>query len=56
MLHGVAELVALCSRWITLERGDLVFTGTPAGVGPVRSGDLIEAELERVGTLKVRVV
>jgi len=55
MLRSVADLVAFCSRWITLEPGDLIFTGTPAGVGPVRPGDVLEAELERVGTLRVTV-
>jgi uncharacterized protein (TIGR00369 family) len=55
MLHPVAELVALASRWLTLERGDLIFTGTPAGVGPVRPGDRLEARLENVGSLTVTV-
>jgi uncharacterized protein (TIGR00369 family) len=55
MLRSVADLIAFCSRWITLERGDLVFTGTPAGVGPVRPGDVLQAELEKVGGLKVAV-
>lgn len=55
MLHSVADLVALASRWMTLERGDLVFTGTPAGVGPVRPGDRLEAEVERVGSLVVEI-
>jgi len=43
------------NRPITLERGDLIFTGTPSGVGPVSAGDLLEARLERVGSLRVRV-
>jgi uncharacterized protein (TIGR00369 family) len=55
MVHGVPALVALASRLMTLERGDLIFTGTPAGVGPVKPGDLLEAGLEKVGTLSVRV-
>lgn len=55
MIHGVASLVALASRWITLERGDLLFTGTPSGVGPVRPGDSVTARLERVGEVRVRV-
>jgi 5-carboxymethyl-2-hydroxymuconate isomerase len=55
MIHGVASLVALASRWITLERGDLLFTGTPSGVGPVRPGDVATARLEKVGELRVRV-
>lgn len=55
MIHGVASLVARASQLITLERGDLIFTGTPAGVGPVEAGDRLEARLERVGTLRVTV-
>jgi uncharacterized protein (TIGR00369 family) len=55
MLHPVPELVALASRWLTLERGDLLFTGTPAGVGPLAPGDRLEARLERVGTLRIGV-
>lgn len=53
MLHGVADLVAFASRWFTLERGDLLFTGTPAGVGPVEPGDRLEARIAKVGTLVV---
>ena len=53
MLYGVAELIAYASRWFTLERGDLLFTGTPSGVGPVEPGDLLEARLEKVGSLTV---
>jgi uncharacterized protein (TIGR00369 family) len=55
MLHPVAALVAVASRWVTLERGDLLFTGTPAGVGPVVSGDVLVASLEKVGALRVTV-
>jgi 5-carboxymethyl-2-hydroxymuconate isomerase len=55
MLVPVAALVAVASRWVTLEPGDLLFTGTPAGVGPVSPGDVLEASLEKVGTLRVTV-
>lgn len=55
MVRGVPQLVAFASRLMTLERGDLIFTGTPAGVGPVRAGDLLEARLDKVGALSVRV-
>jgi len=54
MQRSVAALVAFASRLITLERGDLLFTGTPAGVGPVLPGDRLTATLEKVGTLHVR--
>ena len=55
MLHDVAALVSTVSRHFTLDRGDLVFTGTPSGVGPVRPGDVLEASIERVGAVRVRV-
>jgi uncharacterized protein (TIGR00369 family) len=56
MLHGVAALVAYASRWITLERGDLLFTGTPSGVGPLVAGDSVVAQLSDVATLHVTIV
>lgn len=55
MLHGVPAIVAHVSRHLTLARGDLLFTGTPAGVGPVAPGDVLEARIEKVGVLRVRV-
>jgi fumarylpyruvate hydrolase len=39
-----------------LDRGDLLFTGTPAGVGPVRPGDRLEARIESIGSLRVNAV
>jgi uncharacterized protein (TIGR00369 family) len=53
MLHGVSALIALASRWITLERGDLLFTGTPSGVGPVVPGDRIDARLSDLVSVRV---
>ncbi len=55
MTRSVSAVIAHASRWITLERGDLIFTGTPAGVGPVVPGDRIEARIDRVGTLRIDV-
>ena len=55
MLHPVAELIEYVSSWMTLERGDLLFSGTPAGVGPLQHGDRVEARLEKVGSLEVVV-
>lgn len=55
MIWRVPELIAHLSRWITLERGDLIFTGTPSGVGPVGPGDRLEARIDKVGTLSVTV-
>jgi 2-keto-4-pentenoate hydratase/2-oxohepta-3-ene-1,7-dioic acid hydratase in catechol pathway len=60
MLFGVAELVAFASRIMTLEPGDVISTGTPAGVGDttatyLRPGDVMEAEVDRIGTLRTPV-
>ncbi|GEM_PF-17927 len=55
MMRPVAELVAFASRMVTLEPGDLLFTGTPAGVGPVHPGDTLEAFIDGLPPLKVQV-
>lgn len=55
MIHSVPKLLAYVSRFMTLEPGDVVATGTPAGVGAVRPGDALEASLVDVVNLRVRV-
>jgi 2-keto-4-pentenoate hydratase/2-oxohepta-3-ene-1,7-dioic acid hydratase in catechol pathway len=55
MVFSPAFLVAYISRMMTLLPGDLILTGTPAGVGPLSPGDLVEVEIERVGVLRNRV-
>jgi 2-keto-4-pentenoate hydratase/2-oxohepta-3-ene-1,7-dioic acid hydratase in catechol pathway len=55
MLFPVDVLVAYLSTVFTLEPGDMIFTGTPEGVGPVVTGDMIEASIESVGSLLVGV-
>jgi 2-keto-4-pentenoate hydratase/2-oxohepta-3-ene-1,7-dioic acid hydratase in catechol pathway len=56
MVFGVAELVSYISRYITLEPGDLVFTGTPGSTAALRPGDVVEVEVEGVGVLRNSVV
>ncbi|HLL52346.1 MAG TPA: fumarylacetoacetate hydrolase family protein [Myxococcaceae bacterium] len=51
MIFSPARLVAFISRIMTLLPGDLVSTGTPSGVGPLRAGDRVEVEIEGIGTL-----
>jgi 2-keto-4-pentenoate hydratase/2-oxohepta-3-ene-1,7-dioic acid hydratase in catechol pathway len=51
MVFSTAELVSYISSVMTLEPGDVVLTGTPAGVGPLVAGDVVEVELEGVGVL-----
>jgi 2-keto-4-pentenoate hydratase/2-oxohepta-3-ene-1,7-dioic acid hydratase in catechol pathway len=55
MVFSPAFLVAYVSRMMTLLPGDLILTGTPAGIGPLSSGDVVEVEIEKIGTLKNRV-
>lgn len=56
MSWSVAEIIANLSTYFRLEAGDLIFTGTPEGVGAVVPGDLIEAGVDGVGGLSVRIV
>ncbi|HEU0277321.1 MAG TPA: fumarylacetoacetate hydrolase family protein [Rhodanobacteraceae bacterium] len=56
MLLPVAEVIAELSKLFELEAGDLIFTGTPAGVGPLERGDTFHAELQGVATLDGRIV
>ncbi|MGI8841533.1 MAG: fumarylacetoacetate hydrolase family protein [Caulobacteraceae bacterium] len=51
MIWNVAEIIAQASRLWRLAPGDLIFTGTPEGVGPLVAGDAVHAEIEAVGTL-----
>lgn len=55
MVYDVPKLIEYASAMYTLHPGDLIFTGTPEGVGPVKPGDLLHAEIEKVGAFDVRV-
>jgi acylpyruvate hydrolase len=55
MVFPVGETVSYLSSVMTLERGDVIATGTPEGVGPVKRGDVLEARIPGLVTLKVRV-
>jgi len=46
MLFSIDQIIAYVSGFITLKTGDLIYTGTPAGVGPVKIGDRLEAKIE----------
>ncbi|MBN3849318.1 fumarylacetoacetate hydrolase family protein [Paraburkholderia sp. Ac-20342] len=56
LIWSVAETVAYLSKFFRLEPGDVIFTGTPEGVGPVKTGDTIKVGVDRLGELTVRVV
>ena len=51
MLFSVDELISHLSRFFTLRTGDLIFTGTPAGIGPVKSGDHLQGFISSDGVL-----
>ena len=55
MLFPVDKIIAYVSRFFTLKMGDLIFTGTPAGVGPVHEGELLEGYLEDTKVLEFKV-
>jgi fumarylpyruvate hydrolase len=56
MIWNVPEIVAEASKLWALAPGDLIFTGTPEGVGPLVRGDAVEGEVEGVGSLTFRIV
>jgi 2-keto-4-pentenoate hydratase/2-oxohepta-3-ene-1,7-dioic acid hydratase in catechol pathway len=55
LILGVAELIEWGSSFYTLHPGDVLLTGTPQGVGPVRPGDVMTASIERIGAMRIAV-
>jgi 2-keto-4-pentenoate hydratase/2-oxohepta-3-ene-1,7-dioic acid hydratase in catechol pathway len=55
MVYNVHRLIEYATSMYTLYPGDLVFTGTPEGVGPVKPGDTITAEIEKIGRFDIRI-
>ncbi len=56
MVFGVRHLIAFISQVMTLLPGDVIATGTPSGIGPMRPGDVVEIKVEGIGTLRNRVL
>lgn len=56
MMWKVADIIANLSQSVRLAAGDLIYTGTPAGVGPLQPGDVLEAGVAGVANLKARIV
>ena len=56
LIFSVPEILSYVSRFLTLEPGDLVLTGTPDGVGPLLPGDTVEVTIDAIGTLQNTVV
>jgi 2,4-didehydro-3-deoxy-L-rhamnonate hydrolase len=55
MIVGIARQIAWASEWYTLHPGDIIMTGTPAGVGRVNPGDWMTVRIDRIGTMEVPV-
>lgn len=56
MIWKVPEMISYLSDYFELAAGDVIMSGTPSGVGPVSKGDVMDVEIEGVGSLKVTVV
>lgn len=56
LIWSVPETIAILSTLYELQAGDLIFTGTPAGVGPVQRGDVLEGGVDAIGHLTTKVV
>ena len=55
LIFGISRLISFISGVMTLLPGDVIATGTPAGIGPVQAGDIVEIKIEKIGTLRNRV-
>lgn len=56
LVFKVPTIISFISRFVTLEPGDIIATGTPAGIAPVKPGDVMEAVVEKIGVLRNPVV
>jgi acylpyruvate hydrolase len=55
MLHNFSAIISYISKFITLKKGDIIFTGTPSGVDKIKTGDLLEAFVENQKLLEVEI-
>ncbi|HET7505881.1 MAG TPA: fumarylacetoacetate hydrolase family protein, partial [Kofleriaceae bacterium] len=56
LIWKIPEVISYVSTLFTLAPGDLIYTGTPAGVGTVQRGDVLEGGVDGVGTVQIKVV
>jgi 5-oxopent-3-ene-1,2,5-tricarboxylate decarboxylase/2-hydroxyhepta-2,4-diene-1,7-dioate isomerase len=56
MIFKIPEILEYISRFTTLEKDDIIATGTPSGISPIKPGDIIEAFIENIGVIKHRVI
>lgn len=55
LIFGVHDIVSYVSQFVSLEPGDIIFTGTPGATSAMKPGDVVEVELEGVGILRNRI-
>ena len=53
MIWGIPDMISILSGLFRLIPGDLIYTGTPAGVGPVLEGDMLQGRIEGIGSLEI---
>lgn len=56
LIFNVREIVSYVSRYVTLEPGDVIYTGTPGTTRPIKPGDVVQIEVEKVGVLRNTVI
>ena len=56
MIFKIPEMIEYLSSFLTLEKGDIIATGTPSGVGPIQPGDVIKASIEKIGTITHEII
>ncbi len=56
MLFKIPQILEYLSKFVTLKRGDIIATGTPSGISPIQPGDIIEASIEKIGTITHKVI
>lgn len=55
LVYDVPRLIEFTTSFYSVHPGDIIMTGTPSGVGPVKPGDLITVEIEKIGRMEVRI-
>jgi len=56
MIYSVEYMIHYLSSIFSLKKGDIIFTGTPAGVSTLKTGDIVEASIEEIGNINIKVV
>ncbi len=56
MLFKIPQTLEYLSKFLTLKRGDIIATGTPSGISPIQPGDILEASIEKIGTITHEVI